>query len=194
MKYIHFKEIDSTNAYLKKHYKDLNNWTIVTADKQIRGYGRLNHLWTSKRNENLLVSILIKDRKIIKYNDSLVLLVGVSIFKLLKSLKIKNIKIKRPNDIYVNNKKICGILLEMVSLGDNIESLIIGIGLNINQTKFNKRLNAISIKNITNKNYEIKEILDKLLIVLKSELKNLKPDYNRYLLEKYKKYIVNKIN
>lgn len=194
MNSIYFKEISSTNDYLKEHYLALPNWTILTTDYQSKGRGRLNHVWRAHKGENLLCSILIKDKKILESHECLVLLVGVSIYRLLKDLGIKNIRIKRPNDIYINKKKICGILLECMSLGDKLKALVIGVGLNLNQKSFPKTLKATSYYLEKNKEIDINKVKDKFITILKDELAKIKSgDYNRSLLNKYKDIICERI-
>ena len=136
MKKIHFKTINSTNTYLKENYKDLPNFTCVSSAHQSQGHGRYNRSWESNNNENLMFSILIKNKKLIEKFSSISLAIATCILKMLTSYKIKNISIKWPNDVYVNDKKICGILLEGIAN----ECLIIGVGLNVNQTNFSKEI------------------------------------------------------
>lgn len=191
MKYLHLKEVTSTNDYLKTRYLKLPNWTVLTTDYQSNGRGRYEgRTWTSKKGDNLLCSILIKDKKIIKANDCLVLLMGVTIYHLLNKLGLKNIKIKRPNDLYINNRKICGILIESISLSDKIEALVIGIGLNLNQKTFPKELKATSYYLETKKKISYKKVLALLIKTLKAELKKIKPNYQKILLKQYRKQII----
>ena len=89
--------------------------------------------------------------------------------------KEQKFKIKWPNDIYYNDKKICGILIENSISGSIIKSSVIGIGLNINQTKFPEYLpKAISLFNINNKEYNLKSELNKLLIDILKNYNSLK--------------------
>lgn len=154
MKVIHLRKIDSTSSYLKRNYHKLNNFTVVYADYQTSGHGRMNRCWESNSNDNLLFSILIKNQNLINKYKNISLSMAVAIYNVLKKMKIDNVSIKWPNDVYVNDKKICGILLESISNELNIDVLVIGIGLNVNQKKFNE-LNATSIYNITNKKKNI---------------------------------------
>lgn len=191
MIYYHLSSVDSTNNYLKTNYHKLRDWTILTADYQTHGRGRYdNRTWISKRGDNLLCSILIKDKKIINKHNCLVLLVGITIYRLLNKLGLKKIKIKRPNDIYVNGHKICGILLESISISDDIKALVIGIGLNLNQEVFSKELNATSYYLEAKKKIDKSKVLKLLIKTLKEELKKIKPNYQEILLKQYKKDII----
>ena len=164
MKKIHFKTINSTNTYIKENYKDLPNFTCVSSAHQSQGHGRYNRNWESNNNENLMFSILIKNKKLIEKFPSISLAIATCILKLLTSYKIKNISIKWPNDVYVNDKKICGILLEGIAN----ECLIIGVGLNVNQTNFSKEIedkttSIIKIKNKKTSIFLLKNKLYKLI-------------------------------
>ena len=94
MKKIHFKTINSTNTYLKENYLKLPNFTCVSSAHQSHGHGRYNRSWESNENENLMFSMLIKDKTLINNFSSISLVSAVCVYKLLTSYKIKNISIK----------------------------------------------------------------------------------------------------
>ena len=135
MREIYFESIDSTNTYLKNNYESLDDMTFVRADIQTKGRGRNDRVWKADKGDNLLFSILIKDKEMIDRYKALSVNSAYIVLKVLESYGIDNLSIKWPNDIYVNDRKICGILLEAVSRND-IECLIIGIGINVNQEEF----------------------------------------------------------
>ena len=132
---VHFNEVDSTNTYLKENYRIYKNLSFVDASYQSKGKGRLGRSWEANKDESLIFSVLIKDKKLLQNAPKLSLVAGVAVFKYLEQIGLKNISIKWPNDIYVNGKKICGILLESVS-HEKVDAAIIGIGLNVNQEAF----------------------------------------------------------
>ena len=140
MRKIHFKKIDSTNTYLKENYQKLQNFTFVSASYQNKGHGRYNRVWESNKNENLMFSLLIKDKKLISMFSSLSLATSTAILKVLESYKLNNLSIKWPNDVYVKDKKICGILLESISNNTDIDVLVVGVGLNVNQKDFSDEI------------------------------------------------------
>ena len=144
MNCIHFDEIDSTNKYLKDNFETLENFTFVSTDYQSSGKGRENRVWLSKKFENLLFSILIKDKLLLKKFNVLSIGTATLIARFLELKGLKNVSVKWPNDVYVNDKKICGILLE----GNVDKFLAIGVGLNVNQTLFDGdyRVNPTSMK------------------------------------------------
>lgn len=135
-KNLHFNEINSTTTFLKCSRHLYRNFTFVSSDFQTDGHGRFGRAWNSNKCQNLLFSLLIKDKKLIENFSSLSLCSAVSVFKVLKSFDINGLSIKWPNDVYVFDKKICGILLEGCSTDNKMTDIIIGIGLNVNQENF----------------------------------------------------------
>lgn len=131
-KIMFFDVIASTNLYLKENYLKLNNLTSVVAHHQTNGRGRLGRAWSD--SDDLLMSILIKDDLDLEKIENLSLVICASIFKVLNKY-LKNVKIKWPNDLLVNGKKVCGILLESV-ISNKLEALIIGFGINVNTKSF----------------------------------------------------------
>ncbi|MCR4911311.1 MAG: biotin--[acetyl-CoA-carboxylase] ligase [Bacilli bacterium] len=129
---IHFESVDSTNLYIKHHYLELDDFTFVSSDYQSEGKGRYDRVWKSQKGENLLFSLLIKEKYLVAKGGYLSLVAAVSVSELLDKYGFKNITIKWPNDVYINDKKVCGILLE----GQIPEYIVIGIGINVNQKDF----------------------------------------------------------
>ena len=156
--------LESTNSFLKQiiHSKEVKNGTIVSTKHQTTGRGQRNNVWESERNKNILMSFVFFPNNIPAENQFIISkAVSLSILDLLLKYK-KNVKIKWPNDIYIDDKKIAGILIENSLRGSEISNSIIGIGLNINQTFFSNKLpNPTSLKLETNKNYKTEEILTK---------------------------------
>lgn len=188
-KHIHFLNIDSTNDYLKNSYQLLDNFTFVSADYQTNGRGRNDRVWESEDNMNLLFSLLIKDKQLIEKGSFLSLMMAVSIAKALEHYGVKNVSIKWPNDIIVNDKKICGILLE----GQIPNYIVIGVGLNVNQVDFPNDLRrpATSMRNELGKCVCIKLLEERLYKMISEDFYNLnKEEYlsyfnkNNYLLNK----------
>lgn len=164
---IELDSVDSTNNYLKNHYYQLPNYTIVRAKHQTKGHGQFGRAWESNDNENLLLSILIKKDLPFVVRDANPIIIS-AILNLLDDLGIEG-RFKYPNDIYVNDKKISGILMETKYTGLDLEYLIIGIGININQTEF-ENSNAISLKQILKKDFEIDKIFQQLLKYLSNSV------------------------
>ena len=187
MKAIHFEVIDSTNTYLKNNYQSLDNFTFVSADYQISGKGRHSRIWKSEDGKNLLFSLLLKDEKLVNRFKELSILSAYSVLKVLESYGINNVSIKWPNDVYVNDKKICGILLEGVS-STKLDCLIIGIGLNVNQMEFEKhRQTATSVALELNKQVDINELKDKVYKELEKNILSYENFYEKIIQYNYLK-------
>ena len=150
MKLIELEEVDSTNDYLKREYQNLPMQACVTAKYQTKGRGRNGHVWKSHANENLIMSFLFKDFHKIEDAWKMTQLATCSVVGLLDRNRIKA-TIKWPNDIYVDGKKICGILVETI-LDPDLKGVIVGIGLNVNNKDFQ------SMKQITHKEYKISKL------------------------------------
>jgi len=178
-KEIYFSEIDSTNKYLKIHENSLENFTFVRSDYQILGKGRNERIWNSNKGDNLLFSLLIKDAHLVNKGGLLSLIASISIAQFLEQQNLKDIWVKWPNDVYVGDKKICGILLE----GQVPNYVIIGIGLNVNQIDFigEYRTTPTSIKKELGKNINIGSIKDEIYSLLINNLNNLETSFNGYL-------------
>ena len=174
---LHFKEIDSTNSYLKNTYRLLDNFTFVSADYQSNGRGREDRVWQSESGENLMFSFLVKNEELMKLSSILSILTAVEIAKEIEMFDIKGVSIKWPNDVLINGKKVCGILLE----GQVPEYLVVGVGLNVNQKKFPDGLRrpatsmALEFKN----EIDVEEMKDRLFKSIVNRFSNLKT--NEYL-------------
>ena len=178
MKTIHFETIDSTNTYLKENYEKLDNFTFVSADFQSAGRGRNNRNWKSEKGENLLFSLLIKDKALIDKFSSLSV---ISAFSIIKALNLEHLSIKWPNDIYYKDSKLCGILLEAVTRNE-IECLIVGIGLNVNQRDFvgEYKRTPTSLYQITNQTQDMRILKDKVFNQLYNDFMKVKEGYDFY--------------
>ena len=151
-----FKEIDSTNKFLKE-IKEKNDFDIAIAEVQTSGKGRRGNKWCSEKG-GAYFSFLLKEDRNIAFEEytKLPLVTGYSLMKTLEKIEpFLNFKFKWTNDIYENDKKISGILVEKIG-----DYFIIGIGINLNnEIKGEARNTAISIGKITLKEYNIEEII-----------------------------------
>ena len=166
MKLIKLNAIDSTNEYIKKIKTFVpDKLFCVYTYNQKQGKGQRANIWHSEPNKNLCISFCLKPtQKNSKFTSfKLNMLVSIILLEFFKKLKIPNLRIKWPNDILSADKKISGILIESNIKSNKINDYIIGLGLNINQEKFNNLLNANSIKNITGINYDLNEIANSLI-------------------------------
>lgn len=167
---LHVKSLDSTNDYLKENHQDLPAFTIIRADHQLKGRGQFDRVWESAVGENLLVSILLKDVDISKIDDIKFSIVD-SLLDVLSKYDI-NARFKAPNDLYVEENKIAGILIETKLGIKTFDYVVIGIGLNINQTLFCIP-QATSFKQILNMSLDVVQIYDQWVNICIERLKTV---------------------
>ena len=134
-KVIHIDETDSTNRWLRSFVSVDNIKTVVvTAEYQTAGKGCGTNSWESERGKNLTFSMLIHPKDIpANQQFHITEVVSVALCMTLEPYIYNKVEIKWPNDIYVGDKKICGMLIENRLQGSEIKDSIIGIGLNVNQ-------------------------------------------------------------
>lgn len=155
---------DSTNTQVAALKESLADMSTVAADCQTAGRGQRGNQWESRPGENLTFSILFKPNDIQTHEQFCIS--QVSALGIVDYLAAEGIqaKVKWPNDIYVGDKKICGILIENSSHGDKLSASIVGIGFNLNQTKFESDApNPTSLALLTGRRYDTREELPKLL-------------------------------
>ena len=165
-----FKKVKSTNDIaLKLIKKNTYDPTLIMTDRQTNGRGRIGKKWISLKG-NLLISIFFKiDQKKINFKQFSIL--NAFLLKKLISRKISDkIRIKWPNDLLLNGEKFCGILQELTKF-NNIDYLIVGIGLNTNEAPKNKSFKSTCLKNILNKKISNKKILKEIIIAYEIFLK-----------------------
>lgn len=168
MNLISFDSLPSTNEFLMElSKKDANSWTVIHAKNQTKGKGYAGNEWKVVDGENLTFSFLLKTdytfQQLIYFNEW----ISNTICLFLKQFHPKN-NVKWPNDIILNDKKVCGILIEN-HRSNQIMHSIIGIGINVNQTDFNHLPKASSLKNITDTQYDIEAILTDLVELFQKE-------------------------
>ena len=153
--------------------------TLLTATEQTKGRGKDNRLWESKKSKNLYFTFNINSNKFDRYYS---FLVGLVILEVLKSYNIKNLNLKWPNDVLLNNKKFCGILLEK-----NSNFLIVGIGINVDYYPDNTTFKATSLENegyVLEKNRFLNDFINTFMILSQNlnnfGFKNIKNEWLKY--------------
>ncbi len=171
--YIFFRSVSSTNIYAKEN--DFPDGTVVFAENQISGRGRKGRKWISTEGKGLYFSVVLK--KNLSPTDLLVysLVFPLSVKKVIKNKTGLPVKIKWPNDLYINNRKISGFLIETEIEGNCVTKLIAGIGINLNQTEEDLSI----IKNIASsvrlelgEEVDRKEIFSQILSEIEKNLDN----------------------
>ncbi|WP_062356419.1 biotin--[acetyl-CoA-carboxylase] ligase [Bacillus kwashiorkori] len=133
-----FDSISSTQEMAKQRaLKGDQEGTIIIADEQTAGRGRMNRQWHSNKGTGIWASLIIRPKIPIQKAPQITLLTAVAIAKAIEEITPNDvsIEIKWPNDIILNGKKVCGILTELQAEENRIQSIIIGFGLNVNQQR-----------------------------------------------------------
>ncbi len=184
---------DSTNAEASRRFAELDNLSVIAARRQTAGRGQGEHSWHSEDGQNLTFSIVLR------YAPGALPAAGEQAVSCLATLGIRNYllsrgvssRIKWPNDIWVDERKICGILIEHRVTNAFVDSSIIGIGINLNQTAWPQDLpNPVSLKQLTGKSYSPEAELEALY----NEICRLEPltvseDGRNQLQEEFGKYV-----
>ncbi|MEZ4803844.1 MAG: biotin--[acetyl-CoA-carboxylase] ligase [Gelidibacter sp.] len=162
MHIIKLNAIDSTNSFLRQLSMSemVEDYTVVVADYQTQGRGQMGTNWSSQESKNLMVSVF-KDISFLKteQNFYISIVVSLAILKALELFQIQKLKVKWPNDILSDQKKLAGVLIENVIKQNQLQASIIGFGLNVNQTEFEDLPNASSLRLVSGQVYNLDEVL-----------------------------------
>ncbi|MCK5730768.1 MAG: biotin--[acetyl-CoA-carboxylase] ligase [Draconibacterium sp.] len=164
-KIIVLNEVDSTNNYANQLIlsEAADEGTVILTQFQKKGKGQLGNSWESEAGKNILATVILFPRFLNAGKQFLISkIVSLSLVEFLKN-ETDDVSIKWPNDIYVGNKKIAGILIENSIKGNTLFSSLLGIGLNLNQTKFlSDAPNPISLKQLTGKEYVVETVASEI--------------------------------
>lgn len=169
----YFKKIDSTNTYAEKIANNPGeNGTLIITDIQTNGIGTKGRRWYTGEANNIAMSIILKPQCKIDKLKGITVKIAKCIKKAVQNLYNIELEIKEPNDLILNNKKICGILTKISTIGEKINYLIIGIGLNVNEEDFNEETIKIatSLKKEFNKEFSREDIIIKIIEILEKEI------------------------
>jgi len=164
---IRLDKINSTNLYALEllQKKEIHEGTLIIAREQFSGRGQSKNRWESEPGQNLTFSIILHPAFLLPEKQfQLNKFISLALFDFVSELiPGQKVTIKWTNDIYINDKKVAGILINNVIQGNSFLHSVIGIGLNINQTQFTSDApNPVSLKMITGKNYDLEECLNAL--------------------------------
>ena len=180
----------STNTYASDFIKEneiVSGWIVYTFD-QTRGRGQQGNVWESEPNKNLTFSMVLKPEFLNPQDQfQLNMAVSLAIVQFLADLGLKA-EIKWPNDIYVNDRKIAGILIENQLQGNLFKAAVVGIGLNVNQQEF-KTQGATSVFLQTGKEFDLVQSLGYIQTILfryveqlrTGEIESIKKEYHSKL-------------
>ena len=185
---------DSTNYALRAQRSGLDNLSIVAAKGQTAGRGQGSHTWYATPGRNLTFSILYRfgEACLLAAADA-ILITQVTTLAIRDYLLAHGVeaRIKWPNDIWVGERKICGILIENTLEGAAVRESIVGIGLNLNETGWPSELpNPVSLTELTGKRYRLQTELKRLHKEICRRFGQLaSPDGRRSLQEEFGKYM-----
>ena len=206
--FIELRSIDSTNKYamglihgelLPDGHGEAQHGMAVFTHEQTAAKGQRGRKWTSQKDLNIALSILLKPYPLsVPDQFKLSVCIAVSVFEFFSKYAGDETKIKWPNDIYWRDRKAGGILIENIvqssqSAVGSWQWSVIGIGININQTAFDPDLlNPVSLKQITGKIYESIELAKELCSIIEKNYQlliagNFMILFNKYLTQLYKK-------
>lgn len=191
---INLKEIDSTSENMQKRLlsEKLVEGTIIQADYQSAGKGQRNNNWESERGKNLLCSILLKPHFLHPRNTFFLnKITSLAVLDTLNELTEQEVKIKWPNDVWIKEQKIAGILINNALMGNTLKSSIIGIGINVNQLIFRTpNLNATSLKILEGKDFSNTNLLKRLAFHLETRYLQLKAGQVEGISADYRKALL----
>lgn len=140
-KIFYYEQIDSTNTQASRFaLEGAKHGTVVVADFQTAGKGRRGRSWESPKGENIYMSILLRPACQAERAPMLTLVMAHSVVKALQKHGFTDAGIKWPNDVIISGKKVCGILTEMSMKGTEIDHVVVGVGVNVNNRCFSAEL------------------------------------------------------
>lgn len=161
MKKILLESADSTNNWCAAHIADLEDMTMVRTTAQTSGRGQRGNSWEAEPGRNLTFSVVVRPRAMrASLQFSISEAVSLAVADTLAHYGLPA-KVKWPNDIYVGDKKICGILIEHAVAGMDILHSICGVGINVNQHEFlSDAPNPVSMFQLSGREYDLEEVAD----------------------------------
>ena len=167
--YVHFDSIPSTmNEAFRLAMEGASEGTVVVAETQTKGRGRLGRAWASPKNRGIYCSVILRPGGAPASVAPLTLLTAVAVSEAVERVSGLRPLIKWPNDLLVNGKKLCGILTEMRAETDRIEFVVIGIGLNVNSSPYQLVPEAVSLKQVVGRPVSRVALLQEILRALET--------------------------
>lgn len=189
--------VDSTNTYAMEN---ADKYNLIVADEQTAGKGRLGRSFESNKGVGIFASIVVRPDKKTYDVANITLVAALAVQRALEKLGVES-KIKWPNDIICQGKKLCGILTEMKNDGDKVKFVVVGIGINVNNEKFSKDLEdkATSLYILQGEKYDRVDILVEVLkefeqlynqYIKADDIQFMKNEYNEKLINKGSEVVV----
>jgi BirA family biotin operon repressor/biotin-[acetyl-CoA-carboxylase] ligase len=192
--YLKVNQTASTNTYLSRLAATLPGGTVIYTPSQTAGRGQKGNSWESEDGKNLTFSLLLK-RPPVKARDQFYLseAAALAVVEALTTTAGDGFTVKWPNDVYWQDKKVCGMLLENSLDGSDIAHSIVGIGINVNQERFlSDAPNPVSLINITGHEHDLETLLRQVCTRIEGLVQSLSDDsaridlHNRYMATLYR--------
>ena len=192
--YIKVSQTASTNTYLSRLAATLPGGTVIYTPSQTAGRGQKGNSWESEDGKNLTFSMLLK-RPPVKARDQFYLseAAAIAVVEALTAEAGDGFAVKWPNDVYWQDKKVCGMLIENSLNGTDIATSIIGIGINVNQERFvSDAPNPVSLLNITGHEHDLEALLKQVCSSIEQVVNSLGDDtarqdlHRRYMAALYR--------
>lgn len=184
-----FPSLGSTNKFAMDYLSEANpmEGTVVSTPKQTAGRGQRGNYWESEPDKNISLSIILYPKFLAATMQfELSKIVALAVRDLIQSHCNKQVKVKWPNDIYIENRKIAGILIQNSLSGNTIKNAVIGIGININQETFlSDAPNPTSLKIETGEEFNPNELIKELCKYVEMWYLKLKSNQKQFINENY---------
>lgn len=161
MAIVRFDSLQSTNTYMRAHAGEFAHGDVLVVREQTAGRGQRGNSWEAEPGCNLTFSMMLCPHAIRPADAFLLsMLTALSIADSLEALLGSEVRVKWPNDIYVGDRKIVGILIENSFSGSSYDHAVLGVGLNVNQTRFvSDAPNPVSMAQISGHGFDLDEVL-----------------------------------
>lgn len=192
----HYEAVSSTNSALIELSREdsIPEGALITASGQTEGRGQRGNTWLSEPGKNLTLSLLFRPvfltaERQFDINLAFSLAARDAIAEFLPK---KNITVKWPNDIYIENKKVAGILIENSMHGQNLSTSVFGIGINVNQKDFGTLTKPTSVSLEANQDFNLEDVLEKICMHTEARYLQLRSGKQGELKILYEKHLYRK--
>lgn len=189
--FIELPEVDSTNAYALRLLSSQTpppHGTVVFSSRQMAGRGQRGNEWQSESGKNIAASFIFYPRMLAaaqQFYLSMAIALGVCRFLQHELSLLHEPLIKWPNDLYIQHKKVAGILIENTVSGSRLSASVVGIGLNVNQTAFENLPHATSLQLLAQRQFNLRDTVQKLCTYVEAAYFLLQPDKLSALKRQY---------